>query len=284
MPGPSLNESVAKTPEHNDDTISFGSGACDEGHCWWTAAGSMVLLRRFAERDKADVGPMMEHVINLAWPMALRRHGCRVVQRALEIADQQDRLCCAGKLRKHVVEAAMSPHANYVLQCCIVLLPSCHLQFIVEEIRGHLSELVRHRFGCRIVERLLEHFPQDAMAELVEEVLDSGIAQLCLHEFGNFVVQHILEYCRAEHRARIVDVLVPQATRLAKHRIGSYVIERALLYCKPDDRKQLTVAMSGGMKSLAKLGRSLYGSFVVRQFNRAEAIEDVQTPASPHLD
>lgn len=254
---------------------------------WWTAGGAdrlvgfMNQLHEAALASKgasvdaasADLRALLRVIVESAWTMAVRRHGCRVVQKALEVADRHEQFLLVDQLRGRLVEAVRSPHANHVLQRSIVLLPQDRLTFVAEELRGHGLELARHRFGCRVLERLIEHLPLDPMAGLIQEIL-GGVVDLCRHEFGNYVVQHVFEHGSVHHRACAAAALMPHAYKLAKHRVASHVIERALRYCSDTDRERLIDAISGESKDLSSLGRSLYGSFVVRQLAARSGKQD----------
>jgi len=263
--------STAVTPDGAVGSVDFGTKS--QPPPWWTAAGADHIISLLGEEDTLERKEIIQWIVSIAWTMSGRRHGCRVVQRAVEVANREEQLAVADQLKTHVVDALKSPHANHVLQRCVVLLPPERLKFVIDELRGRGADMAKHRFGCRVLERLIEHCPAEATAGLVEEIIP-GSADLSRHEFGNYVVQHILEHGTSSHQATVVDVLTPQAYRLAKHRVASHVVERALLYCGSKERQKLQTAMkpSGDDKDLASLGRSLYGSFVVRQLARAECM------------
>lgn len=237
---------------------------------WWSAAGADKVLSLLAQPDVGQRRDLITWIAGVAWQMAVRRHGCRILQKALEVADANLQIALAEPLQGHVVEAMRSPHGNHVLQKCIVLLPPERIQFVLAELQGHGADAARHRFGCRILERLLEHCPSSLTEPLMDEVV-AKTEELCRHEFGNYVLQHVLEHGTASHRQKIVNALAPTASRLAKHRVASNVVERALLYCDAEDRRRLSNAISGDARDFTNLSRCYYGSFVARQLGRTEA-------------
>lgn len=235
------------------DVSLLTSGEADDMVAWLVDGDSAE--RRFAT----------EQITGLLWPLACSQNGSRVVQRALEIVEPQEKIVLAAQLRGHVREAAKSPHANYVLQKCVELLPNEQIQFILEEIQGRAVVTSRHRFGCRILQRLIEHCPTDQTETLVNEVM-SDAPRLCRHPFGNFVLQHILEHGTKDQQSAVVDVLVEDAPGLARHRIASHVLQRALVHCTARDRDKLVDALTdGSAEELKSLAHSQYGSFVVRE-------------------
>ena len=62
-----------------------------------------------------------------------------------------------NELRGHVLQMMESPHANFVLQKVIEVLPANATCFVTEELATRAAEAARHRFGCRILCRLIEH-------------------------------------------------------------------------------------------------------------------------------
>lgn len=84
------------------------------------------------------------------------------------------------------------------------------VQFIINELThngtGGAAHAARHRFGCRIIERLLEHCSAEQLSPLVEELLAEG-AVLSGHIYGYYVMQHLLEHGPPDVAARISATL-----------------------------------------------------------------------------
>lgn len=139
------------------------------------------------------------------------KHGCRHVQEALEEApSNSDRELLVGGLRGHVWELLRCPHGNHVLQKCVETLPSVSIQFIVDEIladgvAGGLKA-ARHRFGCRVVLRILEQCPA-AQVQLITDAVADDAVFLSTHIYANFVVQAVIERGTEPQRQRLVQAL-----------------------------------------------------------------------------
>mmetsp|Transcript_142062 Transcript_142062/g.247529 ORF Transcript_142062/g.247529 Transcript_142062/m.247529 type:complete len:507 (-) Transcript_142062:101-1621(-) len=213
----------------------------------------------------------LDWVISSVWPLALTRRGSRILQKALDVGTPSDQLQILFRIEGHVQEAMRSPHANYVLQKCIEVMAPERVQFILDELKGDAVMAARHRFGCRILQRLIEHCPLEQTEDLSLEVL-SDVASLCRHQFGNFVVQHILQHGSPAHKQCIADVIHGDVIRLAKHRIASHVVSCAMVHCAPEDVQRLTQVVLADAGQLADLSRREYGSFVVREVNRARRL------------
>jgi len=226
------------------------------------------VLTQLENAEGANFRSTLDWVLNSVWPLALTKRGCRIVQKAMEVGTSADQQQITEKLHGHVHESLRSPHANHVLQKCIEIMPPDHMQFVLAELKGEGAFAARHRFGCRILQRLIEHCPPWQTEELISEVLEDT-ARLCRHQYGNFVIQHILQHGSPAHRCAIAEVLCEDTIRLAKHRIASHVLSCAMVHCAADDVQKLTKVVLHDAGQLADLSRRQYGSFVVREVNRA---------------
>lgn len=245
-----------------------------------TASGKEAVERRirdadvthmFSELESSNLekrAVAIEWVVSSTWPLALTRPGCRIVQRAMELADPETQERLVGKLEGFVLEALQSPHANYVLQKCFEIMPPHKLEFVLRELSGQVAFIARHRFGCRIMQRALEHCSHDQNKELIAEVLMDA-RQLIRHTYGNFVIQHVLQYGTPKQVHELANVLLEDAGRFAKHRIASHVITSALSCCSPEDVSRLNEALALEQGPCAALSFRRYGGSAYREPKRA---------------
>jgi len=192
-------------------------------------------------------------------------NGCWVAQKALAGGDVAVATELAAELRGHVREAFRSPHANYVVQKVIEVLPLSQSSFVADELFGMGAEVARHRYGCRVFCRLLEHSAKGAAAPaLLEEVLREA-GGLCRHSFGHYVMQHVLEHGTCAQRGQVLAALRSELARNVQSRNACYVIETAFTYGSPEDRAALIDdLLSGGPDRLAELAQHQSSSGVVR--------------------
>jgi hypothetical protein len=228
----------------------------------------MLLEMECSSSDRRKTA--VEWVVDNTGDLAFTRRGCRIVQRAMELATSADKQQIVKKLGGQVLEALQSPHANYVLQKCFEIASPDNIQFVLRELKGQGFFVARHRFGCRVLQRALEHCSSEETEELIAEILTEA-QQLVRHTYGNFVIQHILQYGTSSQVHQIAEVLLADAIRFAKHRIASHVMSCALSCCSHDDVQELTEALSGAEGQLADLMRRHYGSFVVREVVRVNS-------------
>jgi pumilio RNA-binding family len=181
-----------------------------------------------------------------------------VVQFALQVADVTAAVDVIADLRGHVVEAMQSPHGNYVIQKIVETLPVVHSSFIVEELRVMgAGAVARHRYGCRVVCRMLEHCASEEPATtFISEVL-SEAGELCRHAFGHHVIQCIMEHALPGQRELIFDALCCELSRNVRNRNANFVIEKAFTCCSAEEQSNLVdKLLSCGEDLLAALAQS----------------------------
>jgi len=240
---------------------------------------SSEVLERLEHGSPTQRSQVLEWLLKAARPLALSKSGTRVVQRALEVAGGPGRDALVAELAPHAVELYESLHGNHVLTKVVEMMPSAALGPLIERLveRGPTA-VARHRFGCRVMERLIEHCSETELGGLLDEIVaESGT--LCRHPYGNFVVQHLLEHGTVRRQRDIMAQLLGSVPQLAMHRTASHVVQRALYYSEEEQRLAIVDAMlqAESPNSLVEVACSRYGSFVVEQ------LAGMRTPRSEEV-
>mmetsp|Transcript_66805 Transcript_66805/g.196086 ORF Transcript_66805/g.196086 Transcript_66805/m.196086 type:complete len:357 (-) Transcript_66805:46-1116(-) len=209
-------------------------------------------------------------IASRVWKLSQDPQGCHAVQQALEDAGSDDvRMALTQELHGHVWEAMKCRNANHVLQRCITTTRSAALQFIIDEIMKEgavaVRRAARHQFGCRILQRLLEHCPQSQVECLVELLLEDAVGT-AKHTFGNYVMQHVMEHGTPSQRHRLSAQLTEKALPLATDVKGcaQAVLGKALSFGTGDDKTALARALLRCQGVLPNMACSRHGHTVVK--------------------
>jgi len=211
----------------------------------------------------------------LAWlsehalPLALAPGSCRAVQRLLEHFGGQERDLLVSGLLPHVIELYESPNGNHVLTKAIEVIPRPALEPIIRAIERTGGLLVaRHRYGCRVLERLIENGDEVHMGSLINELI-SHSEELARHPFGNFVIQHLLEHGTAARRGAVLQRLGPVCPYLATHRTATHVVQHALNHSHHVQQQDLadTLLQAPAPYAFAQVAASRYGSYVAEELH-----------------
>lgn len=240
-------------------------GSCREDQCLPSGSSSMPI--RHLGCGGRDAGWRDASVAGRVWRLSQNARGSREVQHAMETASSEDaRVRLASELRGHISEALRCPHANHVLQKCIECLSPHNTQFIIDELMarpGSISYAARHKYGCRIVQRLLESCLPQQVSGLIETLLADAF-QIARHPYGNYVMQHLLVYGTADQKCRLGTVLAENAAAMGQDDYGSAVMTAAMIYSCLEQQKLLARAIVRASGLLLSMALARHGSGAAR--------------------
>ena len=79
--------------------------------------------------------------------------------------------------------------------------------------------LSTHPYGCRVIQRILEHCLSEQTTPILEELHDHT-ERLVQDQYGNYVIQHVLEHGRPEDKSKIVSELRGKVLLLSQHKFA----------------------------------------------------------------
>lgn len=237
----------------------------------WARGGLEARCKRWAAQLDAggvERAAALAELAGVTRRLTFEAAGCRVVQLALQVAGPREAAPLAAELHGYVRRAVASPHGNYVVQKIISELPTNLTAFVAQELIGVAAEVARHRYGCRILCRLVEHAAAEVgTAALLEELL-RATGDLSRHNFGHHVIQSILEHGLPEQQRAVAEALVHQLPRNVRSRNATYVLEKVLTYCQRDQQDALVRALVENPEELLAMAESQVGFHVVRALLR----------------
>lgn len=246
------------------------------------------VIQKFIEygsqqQQKMLVDVMKENMISLA----LQVYGCRVIQRALEVGQVEEQLELIRQLHGHVMKCVVDQNGNHVLQKCVEaaswkkrmergeLLSSMpavtgsDIQFIVDSFVGHAAQLSMHSYGCRVVQRVLEHCSPEQIRPILNEIIFK-CRDLIKDQFGNYVVQHVVSHGDPEQQSVIKQTVFPDIARWSQHKYASNVVESCLEHASKAEISHLVDFIlqcdeTGSSCALLPMMKHMYGNYVVQK-------------------
>lgn len=184
------------------------------------------------------------------------------------LTDQQAQL--VRELEQHVLKCVKDQNGNHVIQKAIERVPAVHIQFIINAFTGQVHSLAMHPYGCRVIQRMLEHCEEPTRSAVLHE-LHACAAALIIDQYGNYVTQHVIEHGREEDRTKIISLITGNLVNLSKHKFASNVVEKSIQFGTAEQRHKiidiLTVLNEKGESPLQSLIRDQFGNYVIRKFN-----------------
>jgi mRNA-binding protein PUF3 len=185
------------------------------------------------------------------------------LQQALEhvLVEQQEDM--VEELRPHLMQIMKDQNGNHVVQKVIATCPRMCVPFMMDNVRGQISSLSAHNYGCRVIQRMLENGTEVERRELLEEI-HACSSQLILDQYGNYVAQHIVISGAGPDRSRMIQAVIDDLVNYSKHKFASNVVEKCIKFGTTQERSavkaKLMTPLADGSSLLNVLGRDQYGS------------------------
>lgn len=226
--------------------------------------------------------------------LCLQMYGCRVIQKAMESLEYKDICDLILEFDSYVLTCITDQNGNHVMQKCIEVMsakakeaeyPSGNIslsksmthriQFIVDEVLGNVRQLCCHPYGCRVLQRMLEHCVESQKNATLDEIQRCHKALLD-DQYGNYVIQHVLQYGRESDRDSLLNIIVQNdLLKLSSQKFASNVVEKLLKYGNSNQRNAIVREMLHYVESVGPDGtdrssvlllmvRDAYANYVVQ--------------------
>ncbi len=159
-----------------------------------------------------------------------------------------------------------------MIQKIIELVPRRHIGFVTDALRGQVSQLSSHNYGCRVIQRMLEHGTDEDKKAIMDEI-HNCINGLFTDQYGNYVAQHVIESGDQCDRVKIIAAVTSQILTLSKHKFASNVVEKCIQCGTLKERLRIrdefmTVGRDGS-SALQMTIKDQYANYVIREFPHA---------------
>lgn len=189
--------------------------------------------------------------------LAMQMYGCRVVQKALEYVNTERLMTLVSEFESPPVllRCVHDSNGNHVIQKCIEIVSRVargareqskeaadhiagRIQFIIDTFKGRVKELSSHPYGCRVVQRILEHCSDEQKTPILEELRQccSDLVQDC---YGNYVIQFVMQHGWDADRAVLIREVQANLLDFSQHKFASNVVEKCLQYASRRDRDEM---------------------------------------------
>ncbi|KAJ8750591.1 hypothetical protein K2173_015759 [Erythroxylum novogranatense] len=209
-------------------------------------------------------GKLFGHVLTLS----LQMYGCRVIQKAIEVVELDQKIKMVEELDGHVMRCVRDQNGNHVIQKCIECVPEENIQFIVSTFFDQVVTLSTHPYGCRVIQRILEHcMDPKTQSKVMGEIL-GAVSMLAQDQYGNYVVQHVLEHGNPHERSAIIKELAGKIVQMSQQKFASNVVEKCLTFGGPTERQLLVNEMLGTTdenEPLQAMMKDQFANYVVQK-------------------
>lgn len=115
---------------------------------------------------------------------------------------------------------------------------------IIDEIISSVEELSQHPYGCRAVQRMVEHCIEPQRTKILDSIIVCQ-QKLLSHTYGNYVVQKVLAFGRSSDKDAIFRDIISNNNFIvfSKQKQASNVVEAMLRLGNANQRHEIVQAM-----------------------------------------
>ncbi|XP_047329900.1 pumilio homolog 1-like [Impatiens glandulifera] len=230
--------------------------------------GNYVIQKFFEYGMASQRRVLADKLFGNVLSLGLQMYGCRVIQKAIEVVDLDQKIKMVGELEGHVMRCVRDQNGNHVIQKCIECVPEEHIQFIVTTFFDQVVTLSTHPYGCRVIQRILEHCKDPMTQSKVMGEILASVSMLAQDQYGNYVVQHVLEQGNDNERSTIIRELAVNIVQMSQQKFASNVVEKCLCFGDPSQRQLLVNEMLGTTdenEPLQAMMKDQFANYVVQK-------------------
>ncbi|KJA15830.1 hypothetical protein HYPSUDRAFT_1067035 [Hypholoma sublateritium FD-334 SS-4] len=231
--------------------------------------GNYVIQKFFDLGSEHQINILTNAVEEQVEHLSLNIYGCRVVQKALETISPTQQSSMIRRLDSSILHCIKDAHGNHVVQKLVEVVAPERLTFLLA-ICDNILELSTQPYGCRVLQRCLEHLPTEHTRPLLDAI-NRYTEDLMKDQYGNYVIQFILEQGQDCDKAVIFADICGSLIRLAQHKYASNVCEKALM-CADSERREILIneimtakPRTSGENPILTMVKDQYANYVLQR-------------------
>jgi len=241
------------------------------------------VVQKILEHGNQDQREKMAQLLKgTAVELALQMYGCRVIQKALEVIGKQLLEELVSEFRGHVLKCVHDQNGNHVIQKCIEVLSmraresqddeeylTDQVDFIVKSFKGQVERFSTHPYGCRVIQRILEHCTPAQKDIILQEIRLCSKSGLVQDQYGNYVIQHVMKHADADDRSMVINEIKGKLLLYSQHKFASNVVEKCLQFGNRQERNAIVDEVVSSVLErdtlLQVMVRDPFGNYVVQK-------------------
>ncbi|KGK38922.1 hypothetical protein JL09_g1919 [Pichia kudriavzevii] len=207
------------------------------------------------------VNATLNDFINEIYYLCKDQHGCRFLQRQLELNSELAATKIFNEIQLNVIELMIDPFGNYLIQKLLERVDESQRTTLVRNASSQFVRIALDPHGTRALQKLVECISTETEYKIIINSLSSYVVLLSRDLNGNHVIQKCLQKLPPNYCDFIFEAACENCVKIAKHRHGCCVLQRCFDHGTPKQCEQLSLKVG---ENAVELSIDPYGNYVVQ--------------------
>ncbi|KAG7819485.1 hypothetical protein KL928_002159 [Ogataea angusta] len=217
--------------------------------------------KRRGEDASKFLNATLNDFVNDIYFLCKDQHGCRFLQRQLEIGGPEAATKIFNEVQLNVIELMVDPFGNYLIQKLLEKVNDEQRTVLVQNASSQFVRIALDAHGTRALQKLVECTRTQAESDIIVQSLSSYVVLLSRDLNGNHVVQKCLQKLPSSACDFIFDAACENCVKIAKHRHGCCVLQRCFDHGSAQQCERLALEVG---QNCVELSTDPYGNYVVQ--------------------
>ncbi|QLL32918.1 hypothetical protein HG536_0D04400 [Torulaspora globosa] len=223
--------------------------------------GDNANRQRKMEEAARYADASLEQFIGSIYSLCKDQHGCRFLQKQLDVLGSEAADSIFKETKDHTVELMTDSFGNYLIQKLLERVTLEQRVSLAKMAAPHFVYIASNPHGTRALQKLVECIQTKQEAQIVIDSLKGSVVELSKDLNGNHIVQKCLQKLKPSDVQFIFDAACSHCTEIATHRHGCCVLQRCLDH---GDEEQRTKLCGKLLTNIDHLTLDPFGNYVVQ--------------------
>ena len=225
--------------------------------------GNYLIQKLFGYISQNQFSDILNAIVPDFVLISTNFYGTRVLQRMIDCINSQYQMLSFLKIiSNHISDLLNDINASHIINKLLSLRQFYITSSIYEMINQNFLTIALHKHGCCSIQKILENdliFTEG----IISNILTNAIT-LITHQYGNYIIQFLIQTKHQLISFRLIVILLPHFSKLAKMKYSSTVLEKCFEYCNEQSKSFLYNVLynKGVVKSLIF---DKFGNYVVQK-------------------
>ncbi|KAK4214545.1 Pumilio-like protein 2 [Rhypophila decipiens] len=205
-----------------------------------------------------EIGFVIKSLKERVGDLSCQQFACRVVQRALEHGNKEDKRALVGEIHANISRLVVDQYGNYVAQHVIEKGNAEDRAEIISYVTNRLMMHSKHKYASNVVEKCIVHGTDEERRRIVEKLVgrrgvdDGQLQDVMKDSYGNYVVQKLLKTLKGPELEDLKDILKPHLDNIKRTSLPSstlkHINQLESVVCSPSTMPTSPTPASPGLQ------------------------------------